>query len=117
MPAPLPPPGWLQTFESAARHSGFAAAAEELGLTPAAVSQQIRALEGRLGVALFRRLPRGVELTEMGRAYLPAVQRAFGDISAATAGLFGLDRPRLLTVRAPLSYAAIRLAPAPASSR
>ena len=111
MPAPLPPPGWLQTFEAAARHSGFAAAAEELGLTPAAVSQQIRALEGRLGFALFRRLPRGVELTEMGRAYLPTVQRAFADLSAATAGLFGLDRPRLLTVRAPLSFAAIRLAP------
>jgi len=61
----LPPPAWLRTFEAAARLGGFAAAGEELGLTPAAVSQQIRAREGRLGFDLFRRLPRGVALTEI----------------------------------------------------
>jgi len=107
----LPPAGWLHTFAVAARHAGFAAAAEELHLTPAAVSQQIRALETRLGFQLFERLPRGVRLTEMGRAYLPSVRRAFDDLAAATTGLFGPVGVGLLTVRAPLSFATVRLAP------
>lgn len=109
--ATLPPAAWLKTFETAARTGGFTAAGEELGLTPAAVSQQIRALEGRLGFTLFRRLPRGVALTDMGRAYLPSVQRAFDELSLATAGLFGVGRADTLTVRAPLSYTALILAP------
>lgn len=107
----LPPAAWLRSFEAAARLGGFAAAATELGLTPAAVSQQIRALEGRLGAALFRRLPRGVALTETGRAYLPPVRRAFEDLSAATAGLFGAAVTDPLVVRAPPSFAALCLAP------
>jgi LysR family glycine cleavage system transcriptional activator len=107
----LPPPAWLRTFEAAARLGGFAAAGEELGLTPAAVSQQIRALEGRLGFDLFRRLPRGVALTEMGQAYLPPVRRAFEDLSDATAGLFGMGEAEPVLVRAPPSFAALCLAP------
>lgn len=107
----LPPPAWLRTFETAARLGGFATAAKALGLTPAAVSQQVRALEGRLGFTLFNRLSRGVELSEMGRAYLPSVRRAFEDLEAATAGLFGVGQPRTLIVRAPISFAALRLAP------
>ena len=82
------------------------------GLTPAAVSQQIRALETRLGFRLFNRLARGVELSEMGRAYLPSVRQAFEDLEAATAGLFGLGPAKTVTVRAPISFAALRLAPA-----
>ncbi|WP_371037949.1 LysR substrate-binding domain-containing protein [Rhodosalinus sp. FB01] len=107
----LPPLAWLRSFEAAARHGGFAAAAEELGLTPAAVSQQIRALEARLGFPLFRRLPRGVALNEMGQAYLPSVRRAFEELSTATAGLFGPGRAEMVVVRAPPSFAALRLAP------
>lgn len=107
----LPPPAWLRAFEAAARLGGFAAAAAELGLTPAAVSQQIRALETRLGVALFRRLPRGVALTETGQAYLPPVRRAFAEMSSATAGLFGTVQTDPVVLRAPPSFAALRLAP------
>ena len=107
----LPPPAWLRAFEAAARRGGFAAAAQELGLTPTAVSQQIRALEGHLGLALFHRLPRGVALTEMGQAYLPSVRRAFDDLATATAGLFGAGQVAPVVVRAPPSFAALRLAP------
>ena len=65
----LPHVTWLRAFESAARNSSFSGAADELNLTPAAVSQQIKLLEQHLGEPLFRRLPRGVALTDMGHAY------------------------------------------------
>lgn len=107
----LPPPAWLRSFEAAARLGGFTAAAAELGLTPAAVSQQIRSLEARLGYPLFHRLPRGVALTELGQSYLPAVRRAFEDLASATAGLFGVTQGRPLVVRAPPSFAVLCLAP------
>jgi len=112
MASPLPPAGWLLSFEAAARHGGFASAADELGLSPAAVSQQMRMLENWLGFKLFERLPRGVRLTEMGRAYLPAVRRAFDDLTLATAGLFGAPAGPQLTIRAPQSFAALCLVPA-----
>jgi LysR family transcriptional regulator, glycine cleavage system transcriptional activator len=107
----LPPPSWLRTFEAAARLGGFTAAAAELGLTPAAVSQQIRALEARIGHPLFRRLPRGVQLTELGLSYLPSVRRAFDDLAGATAGLFGVAGGRPLVVRAPPSFSVLCVAP------
>lgn len=113
----LPPLAWLRTFEAAARHLGFARAAEELGMTSAAVSQQMRALEQRLGFALFERLPRGVRLTTMGRAYLPAVRRALDELSTATSGLFGRAGRRPLTVRCVVSYAALALGPRLAAFR
>src|SRR5688500_10528045 len=69
----LPPLVWLRAFEAAARRSSFTLAADELGLTQAAISQQIRALESRLGAALFHRRQRGVILTPEGSAYLPHV--------------------------------------------
>jgi LysR family glycine cleavage system transcriptional activator len=59
----LPHVTWLRAFEAAARHSSFATAAGELGLTSAAVSHQIRHLEKHLDTQLFHRLPRGVQLT------------------------------------------------------
>ncbi|MEM8752195.1 MAG: LysR family transcriptional regulator, partial [Pseudomonadota bacterium] len=63
----LPPLTALRAFEAAARHLSFAKAAEELYVTPAALSYQIKSLETDLGVQLFRRLNRAVELTEAGR--------------------------------------------------
>lgn len=107
----LPSPNWLRTFEAAARLGGFKAAGDALGLTPAAVSQQIRALEGHLGFRLFDRQPRGVTLTEMGHAYLPSVRRAFEDLETATAGLFGLGDRSSVMVRAPISFATLCLVP------
>ena len=80
----LPPLNGLRAFEAAARHLSFTRAAAELGVTPGAVSQQVKSLEGALGVALFRRLPRSLILTDEGEAYLPAVSSAFDLISRAT---------------------------------
>jgi LysR family glycine cleavage system transcriptional activator len=107
----LPPLAWLRAFEAAARANSFTAAARELNMTQPAVSYQIRALERRLGARLFRRHARRVDLTELGRAYLPAVRRAFAALSASTAGLFGLGDEREVTVRCAASFAALWLAP------
>lgn len=106
-----PPLPALHAFEAAARLGSFASAADELHLSQSAVSQRIRALEAHLGIALFERLPRSVRLTELGRAYLPAVRAAFDDLSIATMGLFGATTRRQLTVRVQISYAATWLAP------
>ncbi|WP_132879214.1 LysR substrate-binding domain-containing protein [Tamaricihabitans halophyticus] len=111
MRAPLPPLACVQAFESAARLESFAAAAEELHLSPATVSQRIRTLETHFGVRLFERLPRSVQLTELGRAYLPAVRESLADLAGATSGLFGPVRREQLTVRTQISYATTWLAP------
>jgi LysR family transcriptional regulator, glycine cleavage system transcriptional activator len=68
---PLPPLKWIRVFEAAARLGNFTAAAKELGLTQAAVSQRIRNLELRLGAQLFNRRARGVILSLQGEAWLP----------------------------------------------
>lgn len=73
----------LRAFEAAARHLNFTLAARELYVSQAALSHQIKALEGRLGVALFRRLPRGVALTDEGVALVPTLRDSFDQISAA----------------------------------
>ena len=68
----------LRAFEASARHLSFTRAGLELRVTQAAVSQQVKALEGSLGAELFRRLPRGLALTDEGQALLPAVAETFG---------------------------------------
>lgn len=108
---PIPPLLGLRAYEAAARRGGFAAAAEELHLSPSAVSQRVRNLEAYLGVQLFERLPRSLQLTEMGQAYLPAVRDIFDGLAAATHGLFGATQHTQLTVRAQVSYAATWLVP------
>ena len=107
----LPTLTWLRAFEAAARTSSFAAAAAELNLTSGAISYQIRALEAYLGFALFERLPRGVKLTPMGVAYLPPVRKAFEELADSTVGLFGGSERVQITVHAPVSLAALWLAP------
>ena len=73
----LPPLNSLKAFESAARQLSFKRAAEELNVTPAAISHQIKALEDYLGVALFRRVGRGLELTAAAKAALPRLSEGF----------------------------------------
>jgi len=107
----LPTLTWLRAFEAAARTSSFAAAAAELNLTSGAISYQIRALEAHLGFALFERLPRGVKLTPMGVAYLPPVRKAFEELADSTVGLFGGSERVQITLHAPVSLAALWLAP------
>lgn len=107
----LPPLPGLQAFEATARLGSITAAAEELHLSPSAVSQRLRTTETHLGVTLFERRARSVNLTAMGRAYLPTVRAAFDDLSVGTAGLFGPPSRRSLTVRVQISYAATWLMP------
>ncbi|THD81268.1 MAG: transcriptional regulator GcvA [Phenylobacterium sp.] len=73
----------LRAFEASARHLSFTRAAAELYVTQAAVSHQVKALEARLGVSLFRRLARGLVLTDEGQALLPAVGDSFDRIGRA----------------------------------
>jgi LysR family transcriptional regulator, glycine cleavage system transcriptional activator len=86
----LPPLNGLRAFEAAARNLSFAKAAEELHVTPAAVSYQIRALETKLGVKLFRRLNRAVVLTDAGAMMLPGVRNGFEELHRAVARI---DKP------------------------
>src|SRR5690606_20914488 len=72
----------LRAFEVSARHLSFTRAAEELCLTQTAVSQHVRKLEARLGRQLFRRLPRGLALTDEGQALLPVLSEAFERMGA-----------------------------------
>ncbi len=112
MRAPLPPLIDLEAFEAAARHGSFVGAAAELHLTPSAVSHRVKALERHLGVPLFTRLARRIELTDHGRAYTPTVRKAFDELSRATTGMFGWGpADRRLTVRVPISYAVTYVAP------
>jgi DNA-binding transcriptional LysR family regulator len=83
MTRPLPPLNALRAFEAAARHLSFTRAAEELHVTQAAISHQIKALEERLGLPLFRRLPRRLLLTEEGQALLPELRDAFDRMALA----------------------------------
>ena len=113
----LPHATWLRTFETAARHSSFASAALELGLTPAAVSQQIKLLEETLEVQLFKRLPKGVELTDIGQAYAQPVRASFQQLQSATNDLFRPIEKTTLRVRASISFCVLVLAPLLASFR
>lgn len=107
----LPPLNALRAFEASARHLSFAAAADELGVTPPAISHQVRQLEEFLGVALFRRLTRKVALTEEGRACLPLLTEAFDRMADAVARIGHGDDSGLLTVSVAPSFAAKWLVP------
>ncbi len=88
----------LRAFEASARHLNLTHAAQELNVTQTAVSQHIRKLEARLGKPLFRRLPRGLALTDEGQALLPNVSHAFGSLQQALEQVAD-NRPReVLTV-------------------
>ncbi|HAP24682.1 MAG TPA: LysR family transcriptional regulator [Achromobacter sp.] len=80
----FPPLNALRAFESAARHLSVKLAAEELCVTPGAVSQMLRNLEDHLGVKLFERVNRGLLLTQAGRDYLPPIRNAFRQIADAS---------------------------------
>src|ERR1700761_3507357 len=80
----LPPLNALKVFEAAARHLSVKLAAEELCVTPGAVSQMLKTLEAHLGVKLFERVPRGIYLTDAGRDYLPSIRNAFRQIAEAS---------------------------------
>lgn len=90
---------WLRVFEAAARTQSFARAAEQLGMSNAAVSQQIKALETHLRKPLFVRGPHSIELTPVGRAFLPSVQQSLRTLEISAAGLFGNRQRNPLSIR------------------
>ncbi|MDP1841374.1 MAG: transcriptional regulator GcvA [Reyranella sp.] len=98
MPRRLPPLKTLPSFEVAARHLSFSAAAAELHLTHGAISRQMKSLEAHLGVRLFRRVGRGLELTVVGAALLPAVRTALDVVEAGVRQVSGADRSGALVV-------------------
>ena len=107
----LPPLNWFRVFEAAARHQKFTAAADELGMTQSAVSQQIRALEERLATQLFLRQPRGLLLTDAGRKLLPKVSSSIENLKNAT-DMFDIGPSTgNLTVAASVSIAQWVIAP------
>jgi len=91
----------LRVFDAAARHLSFTRAADELAVTPAAVGQQIRALEDMLGVVLFRRTPRGLELTPEADAGLPALRSAFLELEESVRAMQAGQSSQHLTIAAP----------------
>ncbi|MEM8489762.1 MAG: LysR family transcriptional regulator [Pseudomonadota bacterium] len=106
----IPSLNWLRVFEAAAQHESFARAAEQLHMSAAAVSQQVKALEGYLEQPLFVRGAHDVQLTDAGRAFLPTVRQAIGSIELRAATLFGNGSRSPITIRATLILACSWLA-------
>ncbi|MEM8725141.1 MAG: LysR substrate-binding domain-containing protein [Pseudomonadota bacterium] len=106
----LPPLAAVRVFEAAARHGNYTRAAEELGLTQAGVSYQIKVLEERMGTVLFARAGRGMALTPAGEALAPRITRAFSEMEAAFEGLRG-DDSSVLSIACSQTFATQFLAP------
>ena len=113
----LPPLNWLRAFEASARHLNFTQAAAELHMTQAAISQQIKGLEAQLGTSLFKRLPRGLKLTDAGQSYIPGVRESIERLAMITDEVFGKERSRTLTVKVNLVFFNTWLAPRLSSFR
>jgi LysR family glycine cleavage system transcriptional activator len=107
----LPPLNALRAFESAARHLSFTKAADELFVTQAAVSHQIKSLEAHLGIQLFRRLNRRLLLTDAGQAYFPVLRDALDMMSRATLRLRSQDEAGNIKISVLPSFAAKWLLP------
>ena len=101
----------MRVFDAAARHLSFTRAADELAVTPAAVGQQIRALEDMLGVVLFRRAPKGLELTPEAEGGLDALRAGFLQFEEAVRAMQSGQSSKSLTIAAPRDFTAKWLAP------
>jgi len=95
---------WLRSFEAAARLLSFTGAAHEVGLTQTAVSQHIKALEAQLGEKLFERRPKSLQLTDVGKAYVPKIREALDTIEMSTSGLFGPRQASTIVVRGSMAF-------------
>ncbi|PYH04011.1 transcriptional regulator GcvA [Salmonella enterica] len=107
----LPPLNALRVFDAAARHLSFTRAAEELFVTQAAVSHQIKSLEDFLGLKLFRRRNRSLLLTEEGQSYFLDIKEIFSQLTEATRKLQARSAKGALTVSLPPSFAIQWLVP------
>ena len=111
MRRPMPPLNALKAFEATARHLSFTKAAAELNVTPAALSHQIRGLEDLLGLKLFFRRARAIELTDAARLLYPGIQTGFESLRQAVARLEPSRQDRVLVVSATPGLTAKWLAP------
>jgi LysR family glycine cleavage system transcriptional activator len=102
----LPPLNGLRAFEAAARHLSFTRAAEELHVTQAAVSHQVKSLEDYLGIKLFRRFNRSLLLTDEGQSFLPGLTKAFDLLDDSARRLAKKEAGGALTVSVLPSFAA-----------
>lgn len=102
----IPSLNWLRVFEAAARSESFASAAKILNMSPAAVSQQIKALEEHLKTPLFERGPKNVSLTDAGLSFLPTVRQSLMSIEATAASIFGHPSGATVTLQSSLIFAA-----------
>lgn len=107
----IPPLKALQAFESAARLGSFQAAAQELFLTPSAISHQIKYLESYFNISLFHRAHRSIELTDAGHQYARTISDAFRSIQAATRDIERIGKSDILTIHSTPSFAAKWLMP------
>ena len=107
----IPSYNWLRVFEAAARHQSFTRAAEQLAMSSAAVSQQIKALETHLKQPLFERGPHSVALTDAGKAFFPVVQQSLRSIETTAAALFGNPVQKPLSILGSLMFICSWLAP------
>ena len=111
MRRPMPPLNALKAFEATARHLSFSKAAAELHVTPAALSHQIRGLEDLLGLKLFFRRARAIELTDAARLIYPGIQTGFASLRQAVERLEPSRQDRVLVVSATPGLTAKWLAP------
>lgn len=107
----------LRVLDAAARHLSFTRAADELAVTPAAVGQQIRALEDLLGVVLFRRTPKGLELTDEASAGLDAIREGFLRFEEGVQAMQAGQSSHVYTIACPRDFFAAWLSPRLASFR
>lgn len=107
----LPNLAALRAFEAAARHESFSRAAEEIHVTPGAISHQIRALEEELGSPLFTRNGKRITITDSGQRFATAIRKSLGDIAAAAEAVQQQGRQQRLVVSSPPSFASRWLAP------
>jgi len=107
----LPALNALRAFEASARHLSFKKAAHELNVTPAAISQQVRGLEQQLGIVLFHRRVRALELTDAGRASLPHLSDGFERLLEGVRAMRSSEQLDVLTVSVPPSFGARWLVP------
>ncbi len=111
MARPLPPLNALRAFESAGRHLSFTKAAAELNVTPAAIGHQVKALEERLEVPLFRRLTRALRLTDAGQAALPTLSQGFDKLAQGVEQMRAHCESGVLTISVSPSFGAMWLVP------
>ena len=107
----LPPLGTLRAFEAAARQLSFKEAANELGLTPTAISHQIRLLEQYCGQKLFRRRPRPLALSDAGARLFPTIRDGFDAFASALATFSGIAEAKPLRVTSTSAFASRWLVP------